>query len=90
MTAVGNTGVAGAFGLGITDIFDAFDTSKNTTTRTLGGRNPVNNNEDRIALSSGLWVNTDAITSLRLSPEAGSLWLANSRFSLYGIRKGAA
>jgi hypothetical protein len=34
-------------------------------------------------------VNTDPISSVRLSPEAGSLWLADSRFSLYGIRKAA-
>lgn len=40
-------------------------------------------------LIAGLWTNTAAITSISLSPFAGTLWLANSMISLYGITKGS-
>jgi hypothetical protein len=38
-----------------------------------------------MALDAGLWSNTAAITSIGLSPISGTIWLANSTFSLYGI-----
>lgn len=83
--AVGANATADVFGVAVIDILDAFDTNKNKTVRTLGGRVPANG-ETRIALSSGLWANTNAVSSIVIAPEAGSQWVTNSRFSLYGIR----
>jgi len=40
---------------------------------------------NRIALESGLWINTAAVTSISLVDVFGS-FVQNSRFSLYGMR----
>ncbi len=37
-------------------------------------------------LTSGLWSNTAAITSITITPAAGS-WAQNSTFSIYGVKK---
>jgi hypothetical protein len=76
--AQGNT-TANVFGGFVFDILDAYSTTKNKTTRALAG-------VTEIRLSSGLWMNTASITSVTLSPEFGSLLIAGSRFSLYGIK----
>ena len=76
----GNT--ANAFGVSIIDILDPFVTTKNTTVRTLGGRTAA---EAGIYLTSGLWLNTAALTSALITPANGS-WVTGSRFSIYGIR----
>ena len=76
--AQGNT-TANVFGGFVFDILDAYSTTKNKTTRALAG-------VTEIRLSSGLWANTASITSVTLSPEFGSLFIAGSRFSLYGIK----
>lgn len=65
----------------VTDILDPFETSKNTTIRTLGGYSTRS-----IGLVSGLWMNTNALTSITLKPSGSANFLAGSRFSLYGIR----
>jgi hypothetical protein len=83
--AVGANATANTFGAAVIDILDPFETTKNKTVRTLGGRVP-SNGETRIALSSGLWSNTAAVTSIVIAPEAGSQWVTGSRFSLYGIK----
>jgi hypothetical protein len=83
--AVGANATANTFGIAVIDILDPFETTKNKTVRTLGGRVPANG-ETRIALSSGLWANTAAVSSINIAPEAGSQWVTNSRFSLYGIK----
>ena len=70
---------ANSFGGFVFDILDAYSTTKNKTTRALAGAS-------EIRLSSGLWMNTASITSVTLSPEFGSLLIAGSRFSIYGIR----
>lgn len=83
--AVGANATADVFGVAVIDILEAFSTNKTKTIRCLGGRVPANG-EQRIALSSGIWTNTNAIDSIVIAPEAGSQWVTNSRFSLYGIR----
>lgn len=83
--AVGNNATANVFGVATIDILDAFQGNKTKTIKALGGRVP-SNGETRIALSSGIWTNTNAIDSITIAPEAGTLWLANCRFSLYGIK----
>jgi hypothetical protein len=78
---VGSTGTANSFGVSVIDILDAFNTSKNTTTRTLNGNN------GNISLDSAGWFNTAAIDSIVMEADAGSPdFVSGSRFSLYGIR----
>ena len=78
---IGNTSTANSFTTQVIDILDAFETSKNTTIRTLGGSTGYN----QIYLTSAFWNNTASITSINLKPEVGD-WAQYSRFSLYGIK----
>jgi hypothetical protein len=82
-TEIGNTNVSGSFAVGTIDILDAFESTKNKVTRSLSGY--VGGNS-AIALKSGLWVNTAAITQIDLTNWDGASHAAGSRFSLYGIR----
>ena len=79
--AGGNT--TDSFGAAVIDILDPFETTKNTTTRGLGGVRGGSGAE--ISLASGVWLNTDALTSILVKPDNGSAE-AESRFSLYGLR----
>ena len=83
--AVGSSNASGIFGAGVIDILDPFETTKNKTIRTLGGRLTADS-EKRTTLSSGLWINTSAVTSITLAPKVGSNWISGSRISLYGIK----
>jgi hypothetical protein len=80
---MGANGPANAFGAGVYDILDAYSTTKNTTTRLLGGRGFVSG-DSVIMLASGLWRNTASLTSIDLVANAN--FVAGSRFSLYGIK----
>lgn len=72
---------ANIFSSAVIDILDPFETTKNKTTRTLLGSTGFN----RMFLSSGLWLNTGQITSLRLVGNTGD-WAQGTRVSLYGIK----
>jgi hypothetical protein len=74
---------ASTFGTVVMDILDYASTSKYKTVRTLGGWDA--NGSGRIALSSGLYQQTTAITSLTLTPEAGN-FPQYSQFALFGIK----
>ena len=78
--ATGSTATADAFGASVVEILDFGSSSKNKSTRTLYGAAT-----GEIGLHSGAFLNTNALTSLVLSPDAGS-FVQHSRFSLYGIR----
>jgi hypothetical protein len=39
-----------------------------------------------VALISGFWNNTAAVTSASLTPSTGASFVTGSRFSLYGIK----
>jgi hypothetical protein len=69
------------YGVGVCDILDAYNSSKNTTTRTFSGTFPDN----FVFMQSGLWINTASITSIEILP-ADSQLATGSRFSLYGIK----
>jgi hypothetical protein len=73
---------ANIFGAAVIDILDTYSTSKNKTIRSLNGATSYNN----IALFSGLWLNTAALTSITLLAQSGANFVTGSRFSLYGIR----
>jgi hypothetical protein len=82
--AAGNN-LANSFSPAVYDILDAYSTTKNKTVRFLSGR-LVGGGEDRVALNSGLYNSTSAISSITMLPSGGFDWVAGSRFSLYGIR----
>ena len=77
---------SGMFGALVIDILDYTSTSKNKTTRQLGGTDQ--NGSGEIDFGSGLWFKTpEAITSIKLQAQAGTSNFAQySSFALYGIK----
>jgi mevalonate pyrophosphate decarboxylase len=76
---------ASVFGVCVFDILDYANTNKYKTTRSLNGFD--SNGSGNAVLFSGLWQNTNAITSIKLFSQTGANNFAQySRFSLYGIR----
>lgn len=65
----------------IIDILDAFETTKNKTSRVLTGAAA---DSSAIDLTSGFWGNTAAIDSIDFTPIAD--FVSGSRISLYGLR----
>jgi hypothetical protein len=74
---------SGIFGVMILDILDFSNASKNTTARILSGAAEGSNNS--IILTSGLYNDTSAITSIELQTAVNSSEVG-SRFSLYGSK----
>jgi hypothetical protein len=67
----------------VTDILDPFQTNKNKTIRSFGGNHASGWNA--VELYSGFWNNTNAVTTITLTPLIGTNFVAGSRFSLYGV-----
>lgn len=78
----GNT--ANIYSAWICDILDYANTNKNKVTRSLNGQDL--NGSGHIKFLSGLWINTSAITSIRLTVEGSNNFKEHSSFSLYGIK----
>ena len=74
---------ASIFGVAVIDILDYANTNKYKTLRALGGHDQ--NGSGVVQLRSGLWQSTNAITSIKLTPDGGS-WAQYSHFALYGIK----
>ena len=74
---------ANIFAVSIVDILDYANTSKYKTVRTLNGFEA--NNPGILTYGSGLWKNTNAITSLTIYPTSGN-FAQFSSFALYGIK----
>jgi hypothetical protein len=74
------TSTYGAF---IYDIHDYASSTNYKTIRQFGGVDQ-NTSGGYARLASGLWLNTNAITSITLKPASGSLG-AGTTFALYGI-----
>ena len=76
------------FGAMIVDILDYSNVYKFKTARMLGGEdeNGTTYGGGVIAFNSSLWQNTAAVTSIKIFPGAGTNFLTNSRFSLYGVK----
>ena len=72
-----------AFGVGVLDILDYTNTNKYTTTRALSGAD-FNASGGAIQFTSGLWLNTAAITTINIRALSGNL-TQYSQFALYGI-----
>jgi hypothetical protein len=82
---MGGGGIANAFSSFVVDVLDYENTNKNTTFRSLSGRE--NNDADgSVVLASSLWLNTSAITSITLRPSAGPNFVQYSSFALYGVK----
>lgn len=77
----GNT--AGIYGVSVVDILDYTNTNKNTTVRSLIGQD--RNGAGEVTFYSGLWLNTSAITSIKLYSESNNLKQYSS-IALYGIK----
>ena len=78
------TSASSIFGVGIIDILDYANVYKFKTIRSLGGVD--SNGSGFIALDSGLWMNTAAISSIKLyGADPGNL-SQYSRFSLFGVK----
>ena len=75
---------ANMFGTIICDILDYANTSKYKTTRSLGGTDQ--NGSGVIFFTSGVWRNTAAITSIKLSPFDGYSYVQYTQAALYGIK----
>jgi hypothetical protein len=73
---------ASAFAAGVWDILDYANTSKYKTTRLLVGCDL--NGSGRMSLSSGLWMNTNAITSITITDNNNN-FVTGTQFALYGI-----
>lgn len=67
----------------VVDILDYANTNKYKTTRSLFGRD--SNGSGYMMFSSGLWMNTNAITSISLFPQTGN-FTQYSHFALYGCK----
>jgi hypothetical protein len=73
--------VASGFGATVLDVLDAFSATKNTTTRSLSGVATGG-----VTLNSGLYFQTNAVSSMTFTCIASTNFAVGSRFSLYGIR----
>jgi hypothetical protein len=82
--SVGSTGTANAFGVSVTDLLDYKDTNKYKTIRSLSGQD--RNGGGTVLLTSGLWMNTAAVTSITLFPSTSDSFTQYSSFALYGIK----
>ena len=79
---------ASTFGAGVIDILDYANTSKNTTTRSFGGVD-VNGSGD-LWVTSGLFAQTAAVSSIYLEPYGGTdNFVEHTTAALYGIKGGA-
>ena len=74
---------ASIFGTCIVDILDYATANKNRVARSLSGADA--NGSGYVWYTSGLWVNTNAVTSIKIVPENGN-FVQYSSFALYGIK----
>jgi hypothetical protein len=97
VTAGANTGVSqvyatcaqtssapSAFGVGVLDILDYTNTNKYTTARVLSGQD--SNGSGGVDFTSGLWLNTNAISTITLTGGSSAIFQQHSQVALYGIR----
>jgi len=85
----GASAPASVFGAGVFDILDYANTNKYKTYRALTGTDTngaVAGINGFVALTSGLWQSTNAITSISITPGAGTIFTQYSTFALYGIK----
>lgn len=79
----GSSVSSSTFSVAIIDILDYKNTNKYTTVRTLSGID--GNGAGQIDLTSGVWMNTNAVTSIEIAGNGGN-FNQYSHFALYGIK----
>jgi len=79
----GNASYANIFGVFVIDILDYANTNKYKVHRSLSGHDE--NGLGEVFFESGLWRNTNAITSIKLYAQDFN-WKQYSQFALYGIK----
>jgi hypothetical protein len=80
----GASAAANIMGVGVVDILDYANTSKNKTFRSLHGED-FNGSGD-MALFSGLWMSATAINSITIVGGTGANFTTTTHFALYGIK----
>ena len=80
---IANNTASNVFGAFVIDVLDYANTNKSKTFRSLMGVD--NNGSGFVALNSGNWRSTSAITSIELTAQNGDL-MQYSSFALYGIK----
>jgi len=89
MASAGNgaTSTANTFS---NDMVTIFNYRSNLNKRIMSDSVGENNANSAFAvIYSGGWNNSAPITSISIAPRTGTLWVENSKISLYGIRKGS-
>lgn len=82
----GGTSTASTVGASIIDIHDYASTTKNKTVRAITGTDANTASPFfAVSLGSGLWANTDAITSITIT-NGYNFFSTNTTFALYGIK----
>lgn len=76
--------LSNTFGTAITDIHDYTSTTRNKTVRTFNGYDA--NGSGEVWLQSGLWLNTNAITSITITNNGGYTFNSSATFALYGMK----
>jgi len=79
-----NDGGTSRWGSGISDILDYANTNKYKTHRALGGTE--NGTTGLLGISSNLWLNTSAISTVVIKPHTGTQFNQYTHFALYGIK----
>lgn len=79
------TGLTNTMAVGIIDIHDYANTSKNKTVRYFTGNDTNNVGDGQANLGSGLWMSTNAVSSIEIFL-SGTNYTTSTRFALYGIR----
>lgn len=77
------TAAGGGYGVAVCDILDYANANKNKTVKSLTGFD--RNGGGEVHLLSSNWRNTNAITSISLTPANGS-WIQYTSVTLYGIK----
>jgi len=78
-----NSATASTFGNG--EYYIPNYTSSNYKSVSADAVSENNNTTAYARLTAGLWSNTAAITSIRLTPDTGTAWVTNSTATLYGV-----
>jgi hypothetical protein len=83
--APGTTTGSNIFGVGIIDLHDYASSTKYKTFRTFYGCDAnTASTAYPVRLFSGLWMNTNAVTSITFAAPSGT-WTAGTTFALYGM-----
>lgn len=87
-SVIPTTASANIFGPSVIDILDYTNTNKYKTVKALGGGDINSTSSAQIALYSGNWRSTSAITSVSIAAQTGN-FAQYSSFALYGIKVAA-